>query len=312
MKIKNIILLITLSTLISTPQTFTHATENDLATWQEEYYFEKNNPEAASKKYSQQADQILRYFHSIPNKTETDKQKYLNAAKYFYYKARRADLSNTDALVGQARIALYENRIRDAKNSLFIALNINEDNPKVNYYLGETFFKDGEFAKAVDFYLYAYTHGFRYNFWTNYKLGITYEKLDNVELARTHYTQAVKINPNFKDASKRLKGLDQIKTEKNTPKPIQQDPELENILTPKDYETLFGNENNDKKQTPAPQKNTQAPTYVDNYFPLDIENKNMSDLLLKPEDIEQLIDLDTLAPDIDSHSDLFIQQIDPK
>ena len=77
--------------------------------------FEKTNAKAASRQYCAQADKILNYFNSLPVKTRTDEQKYLTAAKYFYYQAHRIDKSNTDALVGKARIALYENHLNAIK-----------------------------------------------------------------------------------------------------------------------------------------------------------------------------------------------------
>ena len=160
--------------------------------------------------YCVKGDKILNYYEGLKDKSNADR--YLNAAKYYYYQANRLDMSNQNAFIGRARIALIQGRTRDAKNNLMIALNVNELNPKVNYYLGETFFAEGEYTQAIDFYHFAYSHGYRYDYKTNLKLGICYEKLDDVKKAKYHYKNAAKINPGEVTAKARLGGLDAINT----------------------------------------------------------------------------------------------------
>lgn len=153
----------------------------------------------------QKGDKIVDYYESLSDKSEADK--YLKAAKYFYYQASRIDLSNTNALIGHARVALHQNKIRDAKNALMMALNFNAQNPRVCFYLGETFFQDGDYTQAIDYYNWAYTHGYQNDFKTNYKLGVSYEKLNDIHNAKTHYNNALRINPNNEDIKERLNGL---------------------------------------------------------------------------------------------------------
>lgn len=150
-------------------------------------------------------DKIVDYYETLTDKT--DSEKYLNAAKYFYYQASRTGLSNANALVGHARVALHQNKTRDAKNALMTALNFNPDNPRVTFYLGETFFQEGDYTEAIDYYKWAFTHGYQNDFKTNYKLGICYEKLNDEHNARTHYNNALRIKPDNEDVKKRLKEL---------------------------------------------------------------------------------------------------------
>lgn len=164
-----------------------------------------------SNEYCVKGDKILDYYERLQDKSNGDR--YLNAAKYFYYQASRVDLSNPNALIGRARVALYQNRIRDAKNDLMVALNFNEVNPKVSFYLGEVFFLDGDYSEAIDYYNWAYSHGYRYDYKTNLKLGICYEKLDDVKRAKKHYTNAINIMPASVEAKARLQGLDAINTD---------------------------------------------------------------------------------------------------
>ena len=178
-------------------------------------------PESEAVINCQKGDKILNYYEKLQN--PPDPNRYLNAARYYYYQASRLDLSNPDALVGHARVALHQNRLKDAKNVLMIALNFNEINPKVNYYLGETFFREGEYTQAIDFYNQAYMHGYRYDYKTNYKMGLCYEKMDDIPKAKYHYNNAIKIRPDSMEAVNRLNGLDEIN--KNYKKQKTQDEE---------------------------------------------------------------------------------------
>lgn len=167
-----------------------------------------DKPVESSAYYAGLGDKVLNYYEKLPDKT--GQERFLNAAKYFYYQSNKIDISNADALVGRARIALFQDKIRDAKNNLFIALNFNENNPKVAYYLGEAFFQDGDFDDAINYYTHAYNHGYRLDYKTNLKLGICYEKLDDTKKAKYHYTNAIKAAPSQDIAKMRIQGLDAI------------------------------------------------------------------------------------------------------
>lgn len=186
--------------------------------------------ESQANAYCVKGDKILDYYQKLDDKRNAGK--YLNAAKYYYYQASRVDISNQNSLIGIARIALYQGKTRDAKNALMMALNFNEVNPRVSFYLGETFFEEGEFTQAIDFYNWAYSHGYRYDYMTNIKLGICYEKLDDVKKAKYHYKNALKAHPGSVTAQAKLSGLDTINTDYknvNTIIEAQQDEEVETM-----------------------------------------------------------------------------------
>ena len=155
--------------------------------------------------YCVKGDKILNHYEKLTDKT--DSAKYLKAAKYYYYQALRVDISNQNALVGMAKISLYQGNTRDAKNALMVALNVDERNPKVNYYLGEAFFKEAEYFQAIDFFSFAYSYGFQNDYRTNLRLGICYEKLNDIEKAKFHYNTAIKTNPSDTEAKQRLSEL---------------------------------------------------------------------------------------------------------
>lgn len=166
----------------------------------------KDTPSETADSYAAKGDKILNYYENLGDKTGMDR--FLVAAKYFYYQANRIDISNKNAFVGRARVALAQNRIRDAKNNLFMALNFDENNPKVNFYLGEAFFQGGEFSEAIKYYTEAYTHGYRTHYKTNLKLGICYEKMDDENRAKYYYSSAIKADSKKTEAKERLESLD--------------------------------------------------------------------------------------------------------
>lgn len=188
-------------------------------------------------------DKILDYYEQMEDKSNPNR--YLNAAKYYYYQASRLDLSNPNSLIGHARVALYQNRLRDAKNVLMIALNFNEQNPRVNFYLGETFYADGEYTQAIDFYIEAYKNGYKTDYRTNYKLGVCYEKLNDIQKAKHHYTIALKTRPNDKAVTERMQKIENIKVNKQNFASEQNENKEQNI-TQEDFQNL---------NMPNPQKN---------------------------------------------------------
>ena len=206
-------------------------------------YSRQTGPELQAIEYCTKGDKILDYYERMQDKSNPDK--YLNAARYYYYQASRLDLSNPNALIGHARVALHQNRLKDAQNVLMIALNFNELNPKVNYYLGETFFREGEYTQALDFFNQAYLHGFKYDYYTNYKMGLCYEKMDDVKKAKYHYKKAVKIRPKSVEAAARLGGLDAVNTEYENFNVFQDSTagEEEEEIDPKDLNILNNSSN---------------------------------------------------------------------
>lgn len=156
----------------------------------------------------QRGDKIVNYFETKTDRTNPNR--YLNAAKYYYYQASRLDLSNSDSLIGIARIALLQDKLTDAKNVLMIALNFDENNPKTNFYLGETFYRDGEFTHAIDYFNKAYQNGYNQDFSTNYRLGVCYEKLDDAQKAKEHFLNAQAIRPSSEEVKDHLQGLEKI------------------------------------------------------------------------------------------------------
>jgi len=155
--------------------------------------------------YCTKGDKILTYYENLEDKT--DGLKYLKAAKYFYFQALRIDKASPNASIGVARIALLQNKTRDSKNILMRALNFNPENPRVSFYIAETFFQEGDYTEAIDYYNWAYNHGYKFNYKTNLQLAICYEKIYEINLAKKHYNEALKIKPDSELIKQRLQDM---------------------------------------------------------------------------------------------------------
>lgn len=196
----------------------------------------KEAPKESADSLAAKGDKILDYYEKL-NETRRE-DRYLISAKYFFYQASRVDIANKNAFIGRARVALFQDNVRDAKNNLFMALNFDENNPKVNFYIGEAFFQDGEFAEAIKYYTEAYTHGYKVDYKTNLKLGICYEKMDDEKRARYYYQNAIKIIPTQAEARNRLQGLDVINTSYEDYEVFKKDTEDGEPLDPEDLKGL--------------------------------------------------------------------------
>lgn len=161
--------------------------------------------------YCIKGDKIVSHYESITDKSNG--LEYLKAAKYYYYQAIRLDKSSANALVGLAHVALLQNKTRDAKNILMAALNFNPENPRVSFYIGETFFQEGDYTEAIDYYTWAYNHGYKHNYKTNLQLAICYEKIYEIKLARKHYNEALKIQPDSAIIKRRMEDMDKAQEE---------------------------------------------------------------------------------------------------
>ncbi len=170
----------------------------------------KDVPLESASYYTSKGDEILDYCEKL--KSPKDKERFIVAAKFFYYQASRADVSNQNALIGNARASLLQNNIREAKDSLFMALNFNEHSPRTNFYIGETFYQDGEFLDAIKYYKLAYKYGYGSDYRTNLRLGVCYEKLDAPAQAKTYYSNAMNIMPSLSEPRQRINALYSIKT----------------------------------------------------------------------------------------------------
>lgn len=139
-----------------------------------------------------------------------DKTYYLNEAMRYYYLLSQINKKSIEAQIGLGRI--YDEKKQDklAKKHFFNANNMDKYNPKLNYYLGNFYFKRSDFVTAFHYYTVAYNYGYANNYKLNYKLGTTYEKLADIENAKMHYKKAYTIDDSHKDLLNKINQLEKL------------------------------------------------------------------------------------------------------
>lgn len=135
---------------------------------------------------------------------------YLNEAMRYYFLISKVDKGSMDANIGLGRI--YDELKQDklALKHFYLAYNIDNTSPKLNYYFGNYYYKRNDLVKADFHYKRAYEKGYAQNFDLNYRLGNLYEKLADIENSKAYYTKALKINPKNPELANKIRLLDEL------------------------------------------------------------------------------------------------------
>ncbi len=127
-----------------------------------------------------------------------------------YYILTRIDPHNIYPFVQLARMYLDVDKRRYAKEFLSTALNIEADNPYINYYYGEFYFKYRDYRKAIKHYLVAYKNGYENSFDLNLKMAILYEKFGDILKSIEFYEKASLLNPQMPELNTKLQSLREL------------------------------------------------------------------------------------------------------
>lgn len=143
-------------------------------------------------------------------KTPQEKSHYLQNAMRNYFMVAQANRNSIEAQIGLGRV--YDEMHMDnyAKKHFFIAYNMNNQNPKMNYYFADYYRKRNELTTAIKYYNTSYNNGLSDNFSLNYQMATVYEKLADIENAIKHYTMASRLNPNSRELTKKIRLLDDL------------------------------------------------------------------------------------------------------
>lgn len=143
-------------------------------------------------------------------KSPVDKKFYLQEAMRYYFLVSQADKTSLDAQIGLGRICDEMKLDARAKKHFFVAYNMNNKDPRVNFYFANYYFKRNELITALTYYQASYNSGFSNNFYLNYQLGNIYEKLADIESAKKHYIKANKLNPKSIELTNKIRLLDEL------------------------------------------------------------------------------------------------------
>lgn len=124
----------------------------------------------------------------------TKNEHSLDEAYKNYFKAIEIAPSSSGFL-GMGMVLLEKKLYPQAKTYLYRAYSIDENDAVSNYYLAKFSTHKQEYTKAIDFYIKAYNGGLSENYDINNSLGVLYEKVGDLEKAKTHFEKAYKLNP---------------------------------------------------------------------------------------------------------------------
>lgn len=159
-------------------------------------------------KFHKQAQNNLRLLESA--QTREVKSFYLHETLKYYYLLSKINPSSIDAHIGLGRIYDEMKRDKYAKEQFFIALNLDNKNPKANYVFGNFYNKRDDLILALYFYKQAYQGGYSKNYELNYKMGAIYEKLADIEKSKAFYQNALKIRPQNAELANKIRLMDDL------------------------------------------------------------------------------------------------------
>lgn len=151
---------------------------------------------------------------SHAQKAKKGERKYfLKEAKWFYEQSTKVYADNVDGYVGLARSYMYLGRFQKAYNNLMLAYNFDNNNPMVNYYLGEYNFLNEKYMTALTFYKEAFKRGYSKHYNTTFQIALCYDKLGDAPKATIYYKKCLEIDSKAKEPRKKLAQI-QSKDEK--------------------------------------------------------------------------------------------------
>lgn len=143
--------------------------------------------------------------------TTEDKSFYQQEAMRYFYLLSKIDSKSIDAQIGLARIYDEYKLDKFAKEHFFIAYDFDNRNPKMNFHFANFYYKRNDLMNALFYYKRAHQYGFSKNYEVNYKLGVIYEKLADIESAKKFYANASKLKPQNQELINKIRLLDELK-----------------------------------------------------------------------------------------------------
>lgn len=170
-----------------------------------EGYYYSFEPGAA-KKFLDNANRNYAMFEKA--QTPIDKNFYIHEAMRYYFLLSQADKTSVEANIGLGRIYDAMGLDSYAKKHLFTSLNLAYKNPKPNFYFANFYYTRGDLINARHYYMRAYNCGYSRHSDLNYRLGVVYEKLADIESALKYYRQAAALGSKEADLDNKIQMLE--------------------------------------------------------------------------------------------------------
>lgn len=127
--------------------------------------------------------------------TDSEKYDYLQDAMRYYFLLEKINPTSIEAQIGLARIYDEMHLDKYSKKHFYNALSFNSQNAKANFYFANFYYKRNDYINALTFYKKAYEYGYSKNYEINYRLGIIYEKLADIQKSQGYYKNALRLKP---------------------------------------------------------------------------------------------------------------------
>lgn len=140
----------------------------------------------------------------------TGDKKYLSTAMGKYYIVTKIHPVEIYPMVQLARTYDEKKLDKFAKGYFSTCYNINKQDPYLNYYLGDFYYKRRDFKKALRFFKVAYANGYENYYELNLKIATIYEKFADLLRAKYYYDKAYSLsneNTNLKDKTLQIDSL---------------------------------------------------------------------------------------------------------
>lgn len=139
-----------------------------------------------------------------------EKANYLQEAMKNYFLLEKMNCNSIEAKIGLGRIYDEMKLDKFALKHFYEAQNIDKENADLNYHFGNYFFKRKDYMQAIKYLKKAYNSTYNNTYELNYKLGVTHEKLADIESAKKYYVNARNLYSKNTQLNDKIRLLDEL------------------------------------------------------------------------------------------------------
>lgn len=143
------------------------------------------------------------------------KNKELLEKAYLNYYMSSEKTPSASSYLGMGMVFLEKKMNSRAKNYLYKAYSMDENDAITNYYLAKWSALNQDYLKALDFYKRAYANGLANNYDVNLSIAAIYEKVGDLTNAKKYYQSALRLNANSFEAKVGLENIHALEQSKS-------------------------------------------------------------------------------------------------
>lgn len=135
------------------------------------------------------------------------KKKYINESFKNFNEVLNYNPKSSEAHIGLAKAYLADGKEGKANDELLTAQEMDISNPETSYEIGEFCYNMEEYERALKFLTKAISNKSVRSYKAHFLLGNMYERLAEIDKAKTEYQEALRLNPAFTDAQNSLNSV---------------------------------------------------------------------------------------------------------